>query len=98
MVRCLITTTRLDNERREFSQAIHKDSSVVFSAAVEISGIDYSEGSPEMADETAYCVKCRQKTTMKDTQEVKMKNGRPAIKGACSVCGTGVYKILSQQK
>ncbi len=51
-----------------------------------------------MADETAYCVKCRQKTTMKDCQEVKMKNGRPAVKGVCSVCGTGVYKILSQSK
>jgi hypothetical protein len=57
------------------------------------------EGSSDiMADETAYCVKCRKKTTMKDSQEVKMKNGRPAIKGVCSVCGTGVYKILSQQK
>ncbi len=51
-----------------------------------------------MAEETAYCVKCRKKTAMKDSQEVKMKNGRPAIKGVCSACGTGVYKILSQQK
>jgi len=51
-----------------------------------------------MADETAYCVKCRQKTPMKDAQEVKMKNGRPAMKGVCATCGTGVYKILSQQK
>ncbi len=51
-----------------------------------------------MAEETAYCVKCRQKTAMKETQEVKMKNGRPALKGSCSVCGTGVYKILSQSK
>ncbi len=50
-----------------------------------------------MADETAYCVKCRQKTTMKDAKEVQMKNGRPAMKGACSVCGTGVYKILSKK-
>jgi len=50
-----------------------------------------------MAEETAYCVKCRQKTTIKEPQEVKMKNGRPAIKGACAVCGTGVYKILSQK-
>ncbi len=54
-------------------------------------------GSRRMAEETAYCVKCRKKTTMKDCQEVKMKNGRPAMKGACSVCGTGVYKILSQK-
>ncbi len=51
-----------------------------------------------MADETAYCVKCRKKTTIKNGQEVKMKNGRPALKGACSVCGTGVYKILSTKK
>lgn len=51
-----------------------------------------------MADESAYCVKCRKKTVIKDAQEVKMKNGRPAIKGACSECGTGVYKILSQKK
>ena len=51
-----------------------------------------------MAEEIAYCVKCRQKTPMKDLQEVKMKNGRPAVKGVCSVCGTGVYKILSQSK
>jgi RNase P subunit RPR2 len=50
-----------------------------------------------MSDNTAYCVKCRAKTTMKDTQEVKMKNGRPALKGSCSTCGTGVYKILSQK-
>jgi len=56
------------------------------------------KGKGAMAEETAYCVKCRQKTTMKDAQEVKMKNGRPAMKGACSVCGTGVYKILSQAK
>jgi len=45
--------------------------------------------------ETAYCVKCRSKTAVKDGEEVKMKNGRPALKGVCSVCGTGVYKILS---
>jgi len=50
-----------------------------------------------MADETAYCVKCRQKVAIKDAQQVKMKNGRPALKGTCAVCGTGVYKILSQK-
>ena len=55
------------------------------------------KGAISMADETAYCVKCRQKTAMKNAVEVKMKNGRPAMKGVCSVCGTGVYKILSQK-
>ena len=51
-----------------------------------------------MAEETAYCVKCRKKSLIKDAQEVKMKNGRPAIKGVCADCGVGVYKILTQKK
>jgi hypothetical protein len=44
--------------------------------------------------EVAYCVKCKQKREMKDTEKVTMKNGRPAMKGTCTVCGTGMYKIL----
>jgi hypothetical protein len=48
-----------------------------------------------MAAETAYCMKCKQKREMKDTERVTMKNGRPALKGKCTVCGTGMYKMLS---
>ena len=44
--------------------------------------------------EIAYCVKCKAKTEMKNSKQVTMKNGRPAVKGECSVCGTGMYKIL----
>ena len=47
--------------------------------------------------EMAYCVKCRKKTPMVEVQRVTMKNGRPAISGKCSVCGTGMYKILSKK-
>jgi hypothetical protein len=46
--------------------------------------------------EVAYCVKCKQKREMKDVQTVTMKNGRRALKGKCSVCGTGMYKILGK--
>ena len=42
----------------------------------------------------AYCVKCKAKKEMKDGQKVKMKNGRPAMKGRCPDCGTGAYRIL----
>ena len=45
-----------------------------------------------------YCVKCRAKREMADAQEVTMKNGRPAMKGKCSVCGTGMYKILPKKE
>lgn len=41
-----------------------------------------------------YCVKCKEKREMVDTEKVEMKNGRPAMKGTCSACGTGMYKIL----
>jgi len=48
----------------------------------------------KMAD--GYCVKCKMKREMKDSQEVTMKNGRKAVKGKCSKCGTGMYKILGK--
>ena len=46
----------------------------------------------------AYCVKCKAKKEMKDAEEVTMKNGRPAMKGTCHACGTGMYKILPTKK
>ena len=41
----------------------------------------------------AYCVKCKQKREMENTEQVTMKNGRQATKGVCPVCGTGMYRI-----
>ena len=47
--------------------------------------------------ETGYCVKCKSKREIKDAEKVTMKNGRPAMKGTCPTCGTGMYKILSSK-
>ena len=44
--------------------------------------------------EIGYCVKCKAKKEMKDTQQVTMKNKRTAMKGKCTACGTGMYKIM----
>ena len=44
----------------------------------------------------AYCVKCKTKREMKDAKQVKMKNGRNAMKGKCPTCGTGLYRILGK--
>jgi len=41
----------------------------------------------------AYCFKCRRKVEMKSVEQVTLKNGRPAIRGTCSVCGTKVFRI-----
>jgi hypothetical protein len=46
--------------------------------------------------EIAYCMKCKKKQEMVKTEPVTMKNGRKALKGKCSVCGTGMYKILGK--
>jgi len=43
-----------------------------------------------------YCLKCKVKKEMKDTKEITMKNGRRAMKGTCSDCGTGMFKILGK--
>jgi len=42
---------------------------------------------------TAYCVKCRAKRDIKDSEENKLKNGRPDVKGTCPKCGTNVFRI-----
>jgi len=41
----------------------------------------------------AYCFKCRMKREIKNPQSVTLKNGRPAVRGTCSVCGTKVFRI-----
>ena len=45
----------------------------------------------------AYCVKCKAPRKMKDAKEVVMKNGRPAAKGVCPVCGTSMFKFLPKK-
>jgi len=44
-----------------------------------------------------YCVKCKAKRTMTEAKTVTMKNKRQAMKGKCSKCGTGMYKILGKK-
>jgi DNA topoisomerase-1 len=41
----------------------------------------------------AYCVKCKAKREMQDPTPVFMTNGRPATRGQCPACGTGMFKI-----
>ena len=41
----------------------------------------------------AYCVKCKAKQKISSPEQTTMKNGRPAIRGTCSVCGTKVFRI-----
>ncbi|MEK7151059.1 MAG: DUF5679 domain-containing protein [Patescibacteria group bacterium] len=45
-----------------------------------------------------HCMKCKQKREMKNVDMVEIKPGRPAAKGKCSVCDTGMYKIMSKEQ
>ena len=65
---------------------------VVEKPAVEEFGTSETEPETEEALMT-YCVKCKKKTPMQDAQEVTTKNGNPAIKGKCSICGTGQFRM-----
>ena len=47
---------------------------------------------------TAYCMKCRDHREIRNTEEVTMKNGRPAMKGECSECGAKVFRIGKPQE
>jgi hypothetical protein len=38
-------------------------------------------------------MKCRKKVEMKGAKSITMKNGRPAMQGTCSNCGTKVFRI-----
>ncbi len=52
-------------------------------------------GSPQNNEEhfRHYCVKCKEPRRVINPQEVTMKNGRPAVKGNCEVCGSTVFRI-----
>ena len=41
----------------------------------------------------AYCVKCKTKRDIKDSQAVFTSTGTPATRGACPVCGTTLFRM-----
>ncbi len=45
---------------------------------------------------TGRCMKEKKDREMKNTKEVVMKNGMKALKGACAVCGTSMFKIVGK--
>ena len=41
----------------------------------------------------AYCVKDKMKVEIQNPQKITMKNGKPATKGTCPMCGSSVFRI-----
>lgn len=51
-----------------------------------------------MADQVmAYCVKEKAQKPMNDPHEVILKNGKHAMQGTCSSCGTKMMKFISSK-
>ncbi|GHO94559.1 hypothetical protein KSF_046070 [Reticulibacter mediterranei] len=53
---------------------------------------------PEAESIEAYCVKCRQKRVMLDAKQIVTKKGRSAMSGVCSICGTQLFRFISNGK
>jgi hypothetical protein len=52
-----------------------------------------------MADQVmAYCVKEKAQKPMNDAKQVTLKNGKLAMQGVCSSCGTKMMKFISSKK
>ena len=47
---------------------------------------------------SGYCMKCKQRQDMVNTENVVTKNGNNAVKGQCKKCGTNMFVILPKSK
>ncbi len=51
-------------------------------------------GARKLAVVTGYCVYEKKKNReIKAPKQIKLKNGRPAIKGTCASCGKPIFRI-----
>ena len=51
-------------------------------------------GARKFAVVTGYCVYEKKKNReIKNPKQIKLKNGRPAVKGICASCGKPIYRI-----
>jgi len=51
-------------------------------------------GARQFAVVTGYCVYEKKKNReIKNPKQIKLKNGRPAIKGTCASCGKQIFRI-----
>ena len=53
-----------------------------------------TKAAPSAEKIIGYCVKCKEKQTIVDPKEVKLKNGRVMMKGKCEKCGTVVCRFM----
>lgn len=93
-----------DNALYDITEGIRKVAgqlSIKFSIAPPVTQLVSSSRNPSNSEAEvylSYCSKCQKKTEMKEAQKTTTKNGKSAVKGICSVCGTNVYLILKAEQ
>ena len=50
------------------------------------------------ANYEAYCLRCKKKRIMKNTEKITMKTGMKSMKGECPECECKMFKILPKNK
>ena len=50
-----------------------------------------------MAAVQGYCVKCKDKRAIVNSEKFTMKNGRPAVRGQCLTCGGKMNAIVKSE-
>jgi hypothetical protein len=89
------TTDTTDTTSRKTTLAIGENVAAEKSNAPAVAQqIDtvYEQTAVETTEIESYCARCKKKTIMQNVQEVTAKNGQPALRGTCSVCGAGQYR------
>ncbi|MFQ6058373.1 MAG: DUF5679 domain-containing protein [Anaerolineae bacterium] len=59
-------------------------------------GVSLESWPLEELEVEAYCVRCRARRPMGEPQAVITKDGRPGLKGTCSVCGGGMFRFTKR--
>ena len=54
--------------------------------------------SPAEPPATAYCTKCKATREIAGARKETMGNGTPALRGACSVCETKVFRFIKRER
>ena len=53
--------------------------------------------SNNIENKIGFCLKCKEKREISNSQEIITKNKKRAVTGVCPVCGTKMFKFLSSK-
>ncbi len=91
----VVTLLFVPEEREEIfrkSDIRPRDKTRAQKQRAEVKSAEVSAGGMSVPLE-AYCFKCRTKREMREPIPVVLRNGRPATRGICAVCGTKMFRL-----